>query len=165
MRHEIYWPYMANDYYVTVRYCHLCVLKLQTNNKERKLHFFARAAALAYVARDILGLLARTKSGSQFTVVVKYSYSKQTMVIPAARITATTVATIFLDHQISNLSIPTTVLTDNGSHFTSMFFQAVCVELPITPQTTMEYHPQTNGQVERYTSTIVSPQTHYVAEH
>jgi hypothetical protein len=55
------------------------------------------------------------------------------------------------------------LLTDNGPQFTAKFFQAVCAELGVKKVFTTAYHPQRNGQVERYNRTILSALLGYVA--
>ena len=56
------------------------------------------------------------------------------------------------------------LLTDNGSQFTSSFFLAVCKILSIESVFTTAYHPQTNGQGERFNRTLFSTLRHYLAD-
>jgi transposase InsO family protein len=56
------------------------------------------------------------------------------------------------------------VLTGNGTQFNAKFFLAVCRELGIEKLFTTAYHPQTNGQVERYNRTIVNALREYFRE-
>jgi hypothetical protein len=56
------------------------------------------------------------------------------------------------------------VLTDNGTQFNEKFFLAVCRELGIEKLFTTAYHPQTNGQVERYNRTTVNALRGFVSE-
>ncbi|MBR7801843.1 transposase, partial [Undibacterium sp. FT137W] len=60
---------------------------------------------------------------------------------------------------------PDSVLTDNGPQFASLFFQGVCDLMGIKNLFTTTYHPQTNGQVERFNRTLVDMLRHYVEEH
>jgi transposase InsO family protein len=62
----------------------------------------------------------------------------------------------FCDHWAYVYGPPVSLLTDNGPQFTAKFFQAVCSELGIRKIFTTAYHPQTNGQVERYNRTILA---------
>jgi len=50
---------------------------------------------------------------------------------------------------------PDTVLTDNRLQFASLFFQGVCSLMGIQNLYTSTYHPQINGQVERFNKTLV----------
>ena len=58
---------------------------------------------------------------------------------------------------------PVSLLTEIGLQFTAKFFQTACVELGIAKGFTTAYHPQTNGQVERYKRTILAALRAYVA--
>jgi len=60
---------------------------------------------------------------------------------------------------------PDTVLTDNGPQFASLFFQGVCNLMGIRNLYTSTYHPQTNGQVERFNKTLVDMVMHYIEDH
>jgi len=58
-----------------------------------------------------------------------------------------------------------TVFSDNCPQFRSTFFQGVCSLLGISNQYSSTYHPQTNGQVERYNRTIVRQLRTCVEDH
>jgi hypothetical protein len=58
---------------------------------------------------------------------------------------------------------PVYLSTDNGPQFTAKFVQAVCAKLGVNMIFTTAYHPQANGQVERYNLTIVAALRGYVA--
>ena len=57
------------------------------------------------------------------------------------------------------------LLADNGKQFTSKFFLDVCRILKVHNSFTTTYHPQTNGQVERFNRTILSALRAYVNDH
>jgi transposase InsO family protein len=61
--------------------------------------------------------------------------------------------------------MPQTLLSDNWGQFNSKFFQACHIELEIKQVFTTSYHPQCNGQVERFIMTIPSQLRAYVGEH
>jgi transposase InsO family protein len=58
---------------------------------------------------------------------------------------------------------PRYLLTDNGAQFAAKFFLPVCRELGSEKVFTTAYHPQTNGQVERFNRTIVNSLRGYVS--
>ena len=49
-----------------------------------------------------------------------------------------------------------TFLSDNGSQFTAGLFKMVCTHLGIRQAFTTTYHPQTNGQVDRFNRKILT---------
>ena len=71
----------------------------------------------------------------------------------------------FCESSVSKYGVPKTLLSDNGPQFSSRLFQCVCDILGVTNLFTSAYHPQTNGQTERYNRTIVSMLRNYVNEH
>ena len=60
---------------------------------------------------------------------------------------------------------PTFLLSDRGKQFTSSFFNSVCDTLNIKQAFTSAYHPQANGQVERFNRTLVASLKCYCSEH
>ena len=79
-------------------------------------------------------------------------------------ISAFKVALEFCQHWVFSYGAPVSLLSDNGGQFVSKFFQAVCKALNIHNAFTTAYHPQTNGQVERFNRTLKSARRRYVAE-
>jgi transposase InsO family protein len=112
---------------------------------------------------DILGPLPRTKHGNSFLLVIADRFSNITKTVPLRTVTALSVARAFCDHWAYVYGPPVSLLTDSGPQFTAKFFQAVCAELGIHKVFPTAYHPQTNGQVERYNRTILDSLRGYVA--
>ena len=75
------------------------------------------------------------------------------------------VARTFFNDWVGPYGPPSFLLTDNGPQFVAKFFAAICLLLGVKQHTITAYHPQTNGQVERYNKTLVSRLRHYVADH
>ena len=113
---------------------------------------------------DILGPLPKTDHGNRFLLVITDRFSKLTRTVPLRTITAMVVAKAFCESWVFAYGAPRYVLTDNGTQFNAKFFLAVCRELGIEKLFTTAYHPQTNGQVERYNRTIVNALRGYVSE-
>ena len=108
------------------------------------------------MAMDILGPLPKTEHGNRFLLVITDRFSKLTRTVPLRTITALVVAKAFCDAWVFSYGPPHYLLTDNGTQFNAKFFLAVCRELGIAKIFTTAYHPQTNGQVERFNRTIIN---------
>ena len=80
-------------------------------------------------------------------------------------VTAATVAKAFCEHWLFRYGPPAHLLSDNGGQFTAKFFQDVCAILGIRRLFTTVYHPQTNGQVEKFNRTILAGLRHFCSEH
>jgi transposase InsO family protein len=112
---------------------------------------------------DILGPLPPTKHGNHFLLVIADRYTKVTRTVPPRTVTVLSVAWAFVDQCVYVYGPPVSLLTENGPQVTAKFFQAACAELGISKVFTTAYHHQTNGQVERYSRTILAALRAYVA--
>ena len=166
LRRGYYWPHMAADVFDTVRNCHQCAKnRIRLRKRTNPLALFPATVPLRSVAIDILGPLTKTKKKMRFLLVMTDRFTKLTQVVPLRTITALSVATAFVEHWVFKYGPPQTLVSDNGSQFASKFFQSVCAYLGIANAFTSTYHPQTNGQVERYNRTVLAMLRSYVNEH
>lgn len=166
LRRHYFWEHMASDVANTVRNCTVCAKNRISERKRTSfLKLFPASEPLEYVAVDILGPLPKTEHGNRFLLVMTDRFSKLTRTVPLRSISAFTVAKAFCDQWVFVYGAPRYVLTDNGTQFTAKFFLAVCRELGIGKVFTTAYHPQTNGQVERFNRTIVNSLRGYVSQY
>ena len=68
--------------------------------------------------------------------------------------TPTTGVEFLVNDVILKYSTPTCILTDNGSQFTSQLMEQLFHRMGVTHLYSTVYHPQTNGQIERFNSTM-----------
>lgn len=165
LRRAYYWPSMAVDVYATVRMCTSCAKERVTLRKHKSfMKLFPATAPLEFVAIDILGPLRKTASGNEYLLVMTDRFSKLTRTAPLSSITSYTVAKAFCDVWVFTYGPPVYLLSDNGGQFTSKYFQSICQILGTRNLFTSSYHPQTNGQAERFNRTLLSALRRYVAE-
>ena len=163
---DYYWPALAVDAYATVRNCVRCAQeRVKLVRKTKRLKLFPAQAPLESVSIDILGELIRTPRGHRWLLVITDRFSKLVRTVPLRRITAAEIAKAFVHHWVFVYGPPLSVLADNGQQFVAKLFQATCKILGISNVFTTTYHPQTNGQAERFNRTILKALRHYVAEH
>ena len=161
-----YWPQMAADIYQSVRTCNACAKnRVKLRKRTHPLRLFPAQRPLESLSIDILGPLTKTKKGHRFLLVITDRFTKLTQVIPVRRIDAYTVAVAFVEACIFKYGPPKTLTSDNGKQFAANFLQAVCSLLGLSNIFTSTYHPQTNGQVERYNRAILAMLRNYVNEH
>ena len=125
---------------------------------------FPATKPLEFVAMDILGPLPRTRHGMRFILVVTDRFTKLTKTEALRTITAVSVAKAFCKTWVFNYGTPKVLLTDNGAQFTAAFSRNVCRILGIQKVFTTEYHPQANGQAERFNRTIMAAIRNYVSD-
>jgi len=156
---------MVVDVYAFVANCTQCARnRVGKRRKTNYLKTFPPTEPLTDLWMDLLGPLPRTAAGNCHLLVIVERFS-MTRAIPLQWIDAETIAAAFLDHCVAAYGPPATVLSDNGPQFRSTFFQGVCSLLWVYYRYSTTYHPQTNGQVERYNRTIVSQLRTYVEDH
>ena len=67
-----------------------------------------------------------------------------------------TVAKLFVEKIICRHGIPEELLSDRGANFLSELVQGICELLDVMKINTSGYHPQTDGLVEKFNSTLVN---------
>ena len=116
------------------------------------------------VALDLLGPLPKTPRGNQHILVMSCRFSKLTQIVPLRSATANTVASAFFVHWVTKYGPPKQTLTDNGPQFAAKFMMATSQALGVKNIFMSAYHPQANGQVERYNRTLAAMLRCYVDE-
>ena len=166
LRQTFYWPHMAADVATTVRNCPSCAKnRLRLLKRTGLMKLFPALKPLESVAIDILGPLPKGAGGFMYLLVIVDRFTKLTQVVPLRRITAYDVAVGFVNEWVFKYGPPQSLLSDNGSQFVAHFFQKVCQLLGINSAFTTAYHPQSNGQVERFNRTITAMLRCYVEDH
>lgn len=148
---------MARDVFQTANDCRPCAEARGTRYKTQKpMKLFPAGKPLEFVAMDLLGPFPAAESGNQHILVITDRFSKLAQVTPLVSTTAPAVANAFVENWVIPYGIPKFVLSDNGPQFVAKFFEAICVLLGLKHLTTTAYHPQSNGQTERYNQTLAT---------
>lgn len=90
--------------------------------------------------------------GITYLVIVD-SYSKWPEIHPMNQTTASATVAKLVD-LCSIFGIPEVIVTDNGTQFTGELFQSWCAKNSIQHIKSPPYHPQSNGQAERFVDTF-----------
>ena len=155
LRRKYYWPRMMDDVIQTSTDCRPCAEARGTRFKTQKpMKLFPAGKPLDFIAMDLLGPFPTTETGSTNILVITDRFSKLAQVTPLSSTTASAVANAFVENWVIPYGMPSFLLTDNGPQFVAKLFEAVCLMLGLKHVTTTAYHPQTNGQTERYNQTL-----------
>ena len=166
MRRLFYWPHMSADIFAIVRDCPSCSReRLKQRKRQEPLQLFQPTGPLEDVALDLLGPFPKTKQGYQSILVITDRFSKLCQAIPMKTTDAMDCALAFVNHWIYKYGSPARLISDNGPQFVARFFQSVCRILGVRNVFTTAYHPETNGQTERYNRSLLAMLRHYVSEH
>ena len=114
------------------------------------------------MAADILGpvTLAR-KSKARYILVMSDLFTKYAVTVALQDMTAAKVANAIIDEWIMKFGAPDVIHTDQGSNFNSELMHDIFM---IEKTRTTPYHPQGNGQVERFNRVIADTLSKYCAE-
>ena len=161
-----YWPQMTADCATTVRECVQCSKnRIRLLKQANLMRLFPATTPLESVAIDILGPLPKSVDGHLFLLVIVDRFTKLTQAIPLKSIRAYDVAVAFVNEWVFKYGTPHTLLSDKGSQFVSEFFMQVCEVLSVDNMFTATYHPQTNGQAERFNRSLTAMLRCYVEDH
>lgn len=69
---------------------------------------------------------------------------------------AETIARLFVEKTVCRHGIPEKLLSDRRTNFLSNLIQEVCQVLGVKKVNTSGYHPQTDGLVEKFHSTLIN---------
>jgi ribonuclease HI/transposase InsO family protein len=103
---------------------------------------------------DIVGPLRKVPGGYTHLLVTIDKFSKWVGVRPITNLRAEQAVTFFTDI-VYRFGVPNSIITDNGSQFTSRKFLEFCDKFHIRVDWAAVAHPQTNGQVERANGMIL----------
>ena len=113
----------------------------------------------------IMGPLPLSSSGNKYIVVVTDLFTKWVEAFPVKSTETDTLATLLVNEIICRYGVPSSLHSDQGANLTSNLMAAVCKHLGIEQTRTTAYHPQGNGQVERFNRTLESILAKVVSDH
>ena len=102
---------------------------------------------------DCVGPLPKTKSGNEYLLTVMCASTRFPEAIPLRKINSQNIVKA-LTRFFTVFGLPSSVQSDRGSSFLSGLFQQVIKELGITQVVSSAYHPQSQGELERYHQTM-----------
>ena len=112
---------------------------------------------------DFLGPLPQTTKGNSYVLVLSDLFTKDVQCYSLPDQSALSVADCIID-LISRFGVPKELLTDQGRQFESSLIKIVCDKLGIKKLRTSPYHPQCDGQTERFNRTLCDSLTFLVNE-
>ncbi|XP_062537823.1 uncharacterized protein K02A2.6-like [Armigeres subalbatus] len=147
-RAYVYWPSIDSEISDFVKACSHCALVAKSPAHVAPIPWPKSQRPWQRVHVDYAGPL----DGDYFLLVVD-SYSKWPEVVQTSRITAPATIRI-LRSLFARLGMPETLVSDNGTQFTSAEFAKFCSTNGIHHITTAPFHSQSNGKVERFVDTF-----------
>lgn len=153
-----YWFPRMKDYIEKyIANCIPCLYhKIPSGRREGYLHPIAKEPVPFHTVHlDHLGPFQRTKVGNQYLIVLVDAFTKY-VCMKALKTTKTSPVIKFLEATFNVFGVPTRIISDRASAFTSREFKAFCKKNNIHLVLNAVATPRANGQVERMNRTIRS---------
>lgn len=144
----VFWPRIDNDIADYVRRCSSCASAAKSPPQANPQPWPDADGPWQRLHLDFAGPL----DGFYYLVVVDSSTKWPEILQTRSPTSSTTI--FFLRECFARFGIPTVIVTDNGSQFVSAEFRKFCEELGIVHFRTRPFHPQSNGQAERFVDTL-----------
>ncbi|CAF1327080.1 unnamed protein product [Rotaria sordida] len=157
IKQRYFWPSMYKDINNYIKSCIPCA---QFNPRRQKNPGTLRPikppeGVWQLVSMDFHGPTTPTSQRGNKYIISLTDVSSKFVVTKAVRDNTAQTAIRFLKEDIiSKFGTPRCILTNNGTHFTSTLMVELIKQIGATHLYSAPYHPQTNGQVERYNSTM-----------
>jgi transposase InsO family protein len=153
IRQRCYWPQMFMD---IRNYCKRCERCAVSKNPPPKVHtsmgHLTASEPLECVAIDF-SILEKAQ-GLENVLVLTDVFSKWTIAVPTRDQTAQTVAKVLVNELFFKFGVCKRIHSDQGKCFEAEIIQQLCNLYRVKKTRTTAYHPQGNGQYERFNRTL-----------
>ena len=155
VRSNFYWPGMTKE---IERYCQSCDICQRSVPKGKVGKVPLGDIPLVgtpfeKIAVDLIGPLPQSKRGFRWILTLADFTTRYPEAKPLKSIDTTEVAEALIEI-FSRLGIPKTMVTDQGTQFTSGLMTEIARLLSLEQATTTPYHAMANGLVERFNGTL-----------
>lgn len=153
VRQRCYWPGMSRDIKKWCEECERCVVAKANQPKVRTF----RGNLLATRPLEIVAIdfttLERASSGHENVLVVTDVFSKFTQAYPTTDQKAKSVVKVLTEKWFYTYGVPQRIHSDQGRCFEGELLHQLCTLYGVHKRTT-PYHPEGNGQCERFNRTL-----------
>jgi transposase InsO family protein len=154
LKTRCFWPGMVLQIKLYIKQCFPCtVAKAPVPKVKAPMQHLLAFRPLELLAIDFLKL-DKGHGGSEDVLVMTDAYTKFSMAIPCSDQTAVTVGRVLRDHWFSCYGIPLRLHSDRGRNFEGGVIAELCKLYGVIKGRTTPYHPQGNGQTERFNQTL-----------
>jgi ribonuclease HI len=151
-----WWPYMQKDAVDYVRKCDKCQrFSHSVHQPAGELQPLVSPWPFAQWGMDLVGPLPKATGNRRWLIVATDYFTKWVEAEPLANIRDKDSIKFVWKNIITRFGIPKTIISDNGTQFTSKPFTKYCSELGIKNVYSSPAYPQSNGQAEASNKTVL----------
>jgi hypothetical protein len=156
LKTRCYWSQMYETICLYIKSCHKCA---QYNIRRTKAPGHLQPISPPTGVFELVGLdfwgppAAPSASGNRYVIVLTDYLTKYVIAKAVPRNTALATAE-FIVETAHTYGVPAHIITDQGTHFRNELMASVSSVLGCQHIFSTPYHPQTNGQVERWNATM-----------
>ena len=166
VKEHYYWPGYEADVTAWIQGCRQCQKKKPPHQSQQApLDTITSNYPFEKLSWDIMGPLPLSSTGNHYIVVITDLFSKWVEAFPVKATDTETLATLMVNEVICRFGVTHYIHSDQGANLTSNLMAAICRCLGMEQTHTSAYHPQGNGQVERFNRTLESMLAMVVNDH
>lgn len=154
VRQRCYWPFMQSDIMRYCQNCNRCTLAKAVQPKVRTFRGGLTASKPLEVIAIDFTILDRASDGRENVLVVTDVFSKFAQAYPTSDQRASTVAKVLTEKWFYTYGVPKRIHSDQGKSFEGDLLKRLCHLYGIEKSRTTPYHPEGNGQCERFNRTL-----------
>jgi hypothetical protein len=144
-RHGFYWPSALQDAAELVKSCEACQYHAKhIHTPAQALQMIPPSWPFSVWGLDILGPFPRAVSGYRYLFIAIDKFTKWPEATPVVSITQSA-AVAFLKSIVCRFGVPSHIITDNRTQFTSRVFQEYCEGIGTRLYFASVAHPRSNG--------------------
>ena len=152
LRERLFWPNMQVEATQHIAKCSRC-LKRKSTPQVAPLQPILVSQPLELVHLDYLSL-EPSKGNIENVLVITDPFTRYALAYASKTQTAQATARILWDNFICHYGFPEQFISDQGRNFESDLIQELCKIAGVKKLHTTPYHPQSNGQCERFNCTL-----------
>lgn len=151
---HMFWHGLKKDVSEFIKKCHVC----QVSDKKGPVKAPLQPIPIVgepfqKIVVDVVGPLPKTKGGNEYLLTLMCTATRYSEAIPMSSCKARKIVPKLVEI-FSRFGMPKIIQSDQGSNFTSKFFQKALSRMNVTHVTSTAFHPQSQGCLERFHATL-----------